>query len=137
MADKLSAKRRSWNMSRIRSENTKPEIMLRSQLHRMGFRFRVHHRGLPGRPDIVFPKYRTVVFVHGCFWHQHSGCIESVRPKTNQEYWNHKLDRNMERDRNSIRALRKAGWVVLRFWECEIEKNVNRVAKQIAKSMYG
>ena len=137
MTDTLNCQRRSWNMSRIRSTNTKPEIILRSVLHRMGFRFRVHCRGLPGRPDIVLPKYRTVIFVHGCFWHQHPGCIEAVRPKTNQEYWTAKLEGNVNRDRKNRRALRKEGWQVLRFWECQIEKHPIRIARRIAQKLRG
>lgn len=137
MTDKLTSQRRSWNMSRIRSADTKPEILLRSVLHRMGFRFRVHRQGLPGRPDIVLPKYRTVIFVHGCFWHQHPGCIEAVRPKTNMKYWTAKLDGNIKRDRKNFLALRKEGWNVFRFWECEIEKDPIRIAMQIAKELRG
>jgi DNA mismatch endonuclease (patch repair protein) len=137
MTDKLTPQKRSWNMSRIRSANTKPELLLRSALHRIGFRFRVHRRGLPGRPDIVLPKYHTVVFVHGCFWHQHPGCIEAVRPKTNEKYWKPKLDGNVDRDRKNIQTLRDEGWRVFRFWECEIEKNPIRIATLIAKKLRG
>jgi len=137
MTDKLTPRRRSWNMSRIRSANTKPEIVLRSVLHRMGFRFRIHQRGLSGRPDIVLPKYRTVIFVHGCFWHQHPGCIEAVRPKTNEKYWTAKLDGNVKRDRKNHQNLRKEGWRVFRFWECEIEKDPIRVATRITKELRG
>jgi DNA mismatch endonuclease, patch repair protein len=137
MTDKLTPQRRSWNMSRIRSADTKPEIVLRSVLHRMGFRFRVHRRGLPGRPDIVLPKYRTVIFVHGCFWHQHPRCNEAERPKSNTKYWTVKLDDNVKRDMKNRRALRKEGWKVFRFWECEIEKAPIRIAMQIAKELRG
>jgi DNA mismatch endonuclease (patch repair protein) len=124
-------------MSRIRSSDTKPEMLLRSALHRMGFRFRVHKKGLPGRPDIVLPKYHAVIFVHGCFWHQHPGCIEAVRPKTNQEYWTAKLENNVKRDRKNLETLRKGGWKVFRFWECEIEKDPIRISKQIHKKLQG
>jgi DNA mismatch endonuclease, patch repair protein len=137
MTDTLTPQRRSWNMSRIRSADTKPEIVLRSVLHRMGFRFRVHRKGLPGRPDIVLPKYRTVIFVHGCFWHQHPGCNEAVRPKTNTKYWTAKLDGNVTRDMENRWALLKDGWKVYRFWECEIEKEAIRIATQIAKELRG
>ena len=135
MTDKLKPHRRSWNMSRIRSADTKPELVLRSVLHRIGFRFRLHRRDLPGRPDIVLPKYQTVIFVHGCFWHQHPGCIEAVRPKTNKKYWTAKLDGNVKRDKTNCRSLRKMGWRVFRFWECEIEADPIRIAKQIAKKL--
>ena len=137
MTDKLTPQRRSWNMSRIRSTDTKPEMVLRSVLHRMGLRFRVHRRGLPGRPDIVLPKYHTVIFVHGCFWHQHPGCIEAVRPKSNKSYWMAKLDNNIKRDRKNIKALRHEGWRVFRFWECEIEKDPICIASRIAKELRG
>ncbi len=135
MTDNLSSQRRSWNMSRIRSTDTKPEIVLRSVLHRMGFRFRLHCRGLPGRPDIVLPKYNTVIFVHGCFWHQHPGCNEAVRPKTNVKYWVEKLEGNVKRDKRNHIALRRQGWRVFRLWECQIEKDPIRIAKQLAKKL--
>jgi len=137
MTDNLTPQRRSWNMSRIRSTDTKPEIILRSVLHRIGFRFRVNRRDLPGRPDIVLPKYHTVIFVHGCFWHQHPNCVEATRPKTNKNYWNAKLDGNEKRDRKNIQALYDKGWCVYRFWECEIKKNPIRIATQIAKELRG
>ena len=137
MTDKLSPERRSWNMSRIRSKDTKPEIIVRSLLHRMGYRFRIQSKDLPGRPDIVLPKYKTIIFVHGCFWHQHPGCIEAARPKTNKKYWNAKLDGNVKRDRKNIQALRDEGWRIFRFWECEIEKNPIRIATRIAKDLRG
>lgn len=137
MTDKLTPQRRSWNMSRIRSADTKLEIVLRSLLHRMGFRFRLHRRGLPGRPDVVLPKYHTVIFVHGCFWHQHPGCVEAVRPKTNKKYWTAKLDGNVKRDKRNRRSLRKDGWRVLRFWECQIEKDPIRIAMKIGKDLRG
>lgn len=136
MADKLSSERRSWNMRQIRSLNTKPEILIRSALHRRGFRFRIHHKLLPGRPDIVLSKYRTVVFINGCFWHQHKGCIEASRPKTNQDYWINKLESNIKRDRRNKDALRKKGWLVHRYWECEVLRNPERVADQIVNRLY-
>ena len=137
MADKLTKQRRSWNMSRIRSTDTKPEMVLRSVLHRMGFRFQLHRKDLAGRPDIVLPKYQTVIFVHGCFWHQHSGCNEAVRPKTNKEYWTKKLDGNVKRDKKNRSALRRDGWKVLRFWECQIEKDPIGIAIRIEKELRG
>jgi DNA mismatch endonuclease (patch repair protein) len=124
-------------MSRIRSCDTKPEMLLRSLLHRIGFRFRVHCKELPGRPDIVLPKYHTVIFVHGCFWHQHPGCIEATCPKSNTEYWKTKLEGNVTRDRRNSLALIESGWQVLRFWECELEKDPVQIAIRIAETLRG
>jgi DNA mismatch endonuclease (patch repair protein) len=121
MADRLSKARRSWNMSRIRGSNTGPERTVRSLLHRLGFRFRLQGRGLPGRPDIVLPKYRTVVFVHGCFWHRHRGCKDCTTPSNNRNFWVKKLDGNVARDGVKKRVLRKLGWRVVVVWECETE----------------
>ena len=137
MTDKLTPQKRSRNMRRIRSVDTKPEIILRSVLHRMGFRFRVNHRGLPGRPDIVLPKYHSVVFVQGCFWHQHSGCLDAVRPKSNVAYWTAKLDGNVNRDRKNYQILQCQGWRVFRYWECEIEKDPISVAIRLAEKLRG
>jgi len=106
-------------MSRIRGVDTKPELLVRSLLHRMGYRFRLHRRDLPGRPDIVLPKYRAVVFVHGCFWHRHRGCRYAYVPKSRKDFWKRKFARNVERDREVRHLLRKAGWKILVVWECE------------------
>jgi DNA mismatch endonuclease (patch repair protein) len=119
--DKLDAQRRSKNMRQIRSKNTKPEVLLRSLLHKAGYRFRLHRKDLPGKPDIVFPGRRKVIFVHGCFWHQHPGCREGRLPGTRPDYWP-KLERNVERDTAAIEQLRELGWKVLTVWECEISK---------------
>ena len=105
-------------MSRIRGKDTKPELRVRSQLHRMGYRFRLHRKDLPGRPDIVLPKYDTVIFVHGCFWHRHKGCRFAYTPKTRVEFWQTKFDLNVRRDRRNEAALRKRGWRIIRIWEC-------------------
>lgn len=110
---------RSEIMARIRSKNTTPELAVRQALHAAGLRFRLHRTDLPGRPDIVFPGRRTVVFVHGCFWHSHPGCKRARIPGTRQEYWVPKLLRNVERDQAAAAALRSAGWRVLIVWECE------------------
>ncbi len=118
--DHLSKTKRSWNMSLIKSKDTKPEVIVRSIVHRLGFRFRLHKSGLPGSPDIVLKKYKTVIFVHGCFWHQHKGCKRSNIPKTNQKYWIPKLERNLERDRINKRDLKKDGWKVIVLWECQM-----------------
>jgi DNA mismatch endonuclease (patch repair protein) len=121
MADTLTAEHRSWNMSRILSKNTTPEKVVRSILHRMGYRFSLHRKDLPGCPDIVLPKYRTVIFVHGCFWHRHKGCKDASLPKTRTEWWLDKLDGNVSRDCRNQSALRKAGWRVQTVWECETQ----------------
>ncbi len=105
-------------MSRVRQKDTKPEMVVRSALHGMGFRFRLHRRDLPGTPDIVLPRYRKVVFVHGCFWHQHEGCRRASRPATNIEFWNRKLDANMVRDALVAAQLRALGWEPLVVWQC-------------------
>jgi len=126
MADHLTAERRSWNMSRISAKNTKPELAVRLLLHRMGYRFRLHRKDLPGRPDLVLPKYGTVVFVHGCFWHGHKGCHRANIPKSRRSYWIDKLAKNAERDKRNQRKLRKAGWRVLTVWECRT-KDLSRL----------
>jgi DNA mismatch endonuclease, patch repair protein len=118
--DKLDVQRRSENMRRIRNKNTKPEITLRSLLHKQGYRFRIHCKDLPGKPDIVFPGRRKVIFVHGCFWHQHSGCREGRLPGTRLDYWRPKLKMNHERDEAAIRDLLALGWEVMVIWDCEI-----------------
>jgi DNA mismatch endonuclease (patch repair protein) len=120
MVDYISKEHRSWNMSRIRSRDTKPELIVRSMLHKKGYRFRLHQKNLPGKPDIVLSKYKTCIFVHGCFWHQHRGCIEASKPKTNSAYWRTKLKRNRRRDRRNCKKLVSLGWQVIIIWECEI-----------------
>jgi DNA mismatch endonuclease (patch repair protein) len=109
-------------MSRIRSRDTAPEIFVRSVLHRLGFRFRKNVKTLPGKPDIVLPKYKFVIFIHGCFWHQHPGCSRSTIPKSNTSYWIPKLAKNTKRDVEHILAMEKLGWKVLVVWECEVKK---------------
>jgi DNA mismatch endonuclease (patch repair protein) len=125
VVDLLSPARRSWNMSRIRGGNTKPELAVRSALHRMGYRFTVNgplNRKLPGHPDIVLPKHRTAVFVHGCFWHRHEGCRDTTTPKTRSAWWLEKLSSNVARDQKNQLALRNAGWNVVVVWECHAAK---------------
>ena len=114
---------RSYNMSRIKSTNSKPEEMVRKYLFSKGLRYRINVKTLPGKPDIVFRKYRTVVFVNGCFWHGHQGCRYFVMPKSNTEYWNKKIAGNVERDRNVIAQLEELGWNVITVWECQLKKD--------------
>lgn len=133
--DIWTKKKRSEVMSKIRGKNTKPEMILRSQLFRKGFRFRVHQKDLPGKPDIVFPKYKTVIFVHGCFWHFHNNCREGRIPSTNSKYWEQKLIKNKIRDQNNIKSLRKKNWRVIVVWECQIEKNINKTVMNVMRKL--
>jgi DNA mismatch endonuclease (patch repair protein) len=119
--DKLSKERRSWNMSRIKSKNTNPEKIVRSFLHNMGFRFRIHRKDLPGKPDIVLPKYKTIIEVRGCYWHRHKGCREASNPKSNISYWQDKFNRNIKRDKQNKKLLNEKGWTVIIVWECQTE----------------
>ena len=116
----MTTAHRSWNMSRIRSRNTGPEKAVRSLLHRMGYRFRLHRRDLPGVPDIVLPKYHAVVLVHGCFWHRHPGCKYAYTPKTRVDFWQAKFAANVRRDAEVQALLSDLGWAVLIVWECEL-----------------
>ncbi len=117
--DKISPQRRSANMRAIRSKGTKPEILVRRLAHSLGFRYRLHRKDLPGKPDLAFISRRKAIFVHGCFWHQHAGCPEGKIPASNVAYWGPKLARNGERDRKNESVLCEAGWNVLTIWECE------------------
>lgn len=119
--DKLSKERRSANMSRIRSKDTCPEITLRKLIHGLGYRFRLHRRDLPGKPDLAFPSQKKAIFVHGCFWHQHPGCREGRVPGSRLEYWVPKLSRNQQRDKAVQAALKEQGWRSLVVWECELK----------------
>jgi DNA mismatch endonuclease (patch repair protein) len=121
MADVFAPEKRSLVMARIKGSNTRPEMMVRSIVHRMGFRFRIHRKDLPGRPDIVLPKHRKVIFVHGCFWHGHEGCPRSARPSSNQGFWDNKLSGNVERDKRNLFELEKLGWKTLVLWTCEVK----------------
>ena len=141
MVDRISTKHRSWNMSRIKSADTKPEIFVRKLLHSMGFRFRLngkvskkyHPKGiLPGKPDIVLAGYKTVVFVHGCFWHRHKDCKDATIPKTRTDWWLEKLNKNVERDIKIKKELDKSGWNVVVIWECEtLLKNTDELNKKL------
>ena len=128
MTDTLTPAQRSALMSRIRGVDTKPELAVRRALHAQGYRYRIHLRGLPGRPDVVFTKRRKAVFVHGCFWHRH-GCAKSSDPKSHVEYWQTKFESNVERDRRNQNELTRDGWRVFVAWECEVEKDESLVAR--------
>jgi len=130
MVDTLSKQHRSWNMACISSKNTKPEKLVRSLLHGLGYRFRIHDRNLPGSPDIVLPKYKTVIFVHGCFWHRHRGCKRCSTPSSNKNYWLSKFEHNIQKDRRNKTQLKKLGWRVETIWECQT-KNIDQVTKYI------
>lgn len=129
--DRLTPERRSWLMSRIGSRDTGPELAVRSLLHRLGFRFRLHRRDLPGTPDIVLPGRHAVVFVHGCFWHGHT-CKRAGMPKSRNTYWAEKIEANRRRDANKRRMLRSRGWRVLTVWECEL-KNPDRLSARLLR----
>lgn len=117
-------------MARVKGRNTEPERLVRSLLHKMGYRFRLHRRDLPGSPDIVLPKHRKVIFVHGCFWHGHKGCRKASRPSTNVDFWNNKIDKNMRRDTKVRKELKALGWKVLVLWECETRKT-NKLTRKL------
>jgi len=122
--DHLSKEERSLNMSKIRSKDTLPEILVRKALWRMGYRFRLHYKKLPGKPDIVIVKDKIAIFVHGCFWHRHRNCIEASRPKTNSDYWEVKIAKNVKRDKKHKMEITKLGWKIIVIWECMIKKEV-------------
>ncbi|MBW1701617.1 MAG: DNA mismatch endonuclease Vsr [Deltaproteobacteria bacterium] len=135
MTDVFSQEKRSWIMSRVKGRDTKPEILVRSFIFRMGFRFRLHRRDLPGTPDIVLPRHGKVIFVHGCFWHGHKRCPRSKRPTTNENFWNKKLDGNIKRDKRYRRELRHMGWKVLIVWECET-KNPEKLLRKLERFLH-
>ncbi len=122
MADRLSKEKRSWNMSRIHGADTSIEVKVRKYLYHAGFRYRKNDKRFPGKPDIVLPRYKCVVFIHGCFWHNHSGCKGATIPKTRTEFWMQKLNRNVCNDSKHTQLLEDMGWRVLVVWECEIKK---------------
>ena len=119
MTDIYGQEKRSSIMARVPATGTKPELIVRQVAHALGYRFRLHRANLPGRPDLVFPRHRKVIFVHGCFWHGHENCRKAKRPETNRSFWERKLSRNVERDHQNLAALRETGWMILVVWECE------------------
>ncbi|CAN7702846.1 very short patch repair endonuclease [Pseudomonas brassicacearum] len=134
MTDFLSPKERSERMARIRGSNTRPEIALRKVLHSLGLRYRLNGSGLPGKPDLVFPRHKAVVFVHGCFWHRHFNCNIATTPKSNTEFWVEKFEKNVARDERVTMLLKAAGWRVFVVWECEVGsvRNANTTGKKLA-----
>lgn len=133
--DTLTSEKRSWNMSRIRGTNTKPELTVRSMLHRMGYRFRISDKKLPGKPDIVLPKYKAVIFVHGCFWHRHLGCKYTYTPKSRTHFWNEKFKENIKRDEKTLILLRESGWYPIIVWACEVKINPKGTLEKITKAL--
>jgi len=121
MADVHTVKQRSYNMSRIKGKNTKPEMLVRKFLHANGYRYKLHDKKLPGKPDIVLPKYKTVIFVHGCFWHGHANCKYFSVPKTRTKWWTEKINGNKANDEKAVKALKKDGWKVITVWECHLK----------------
>jgi len=121
--DKVTREKRSWNMSRVRSKNTKPELLVRSFLYKMGYRFRLHVKQLPGNPDVVLPKYRAVIFVHGCFWHGHNDCKGGEIPKTRFLFWQNKIFENVSRDKKAFIELNLNAWRIAIVWECALKNN--------------
>lgn len=131
LADVHDKKTRSFNMSKIKGKDTKPEILVRHYLFSKGLRYRINDRRYPGTPDIVLPKYRTAVFVNGCFWHKHEGCRYFVWPKNNAEFWKEKIDKNAARDQKNYSLLREAGWNVLIVWECQLKSQSREIELQL------
>lgn len=121
-------------MAAVRREDTQPELQVRSLLHRLGYRFRLHQKELPGSPDIVLPRFRTVVLVHGCFWHQHTGCAKARLPKSNVQFWSSKFQKNVERDRRKEVALNSLGWKVVVVWQCEL-RNIENLGQKLRSEL--
>jgi len=137
MADVHNKATRSYNMSQIKGKDTKPEMLVRKFLHANGFRYKLHDKSLPGKPDIVLPKYRTVIFVHGCFWHGHKNCKYYVTPKTRTEWWLNKINGNITNDLKSAKFLKQDGWKIITIWECQlksarIEKSLNSLLQKLS-----
>ena len=124
--DTITKEQRSLNMGKIKSKNTLPELLIRKALWRLGYRYRLHYKKLPGKPDIVIVKDKIAIFVHGCFWHRHRNCIEASRPKTNSEYWETKINKNIERDSKHKKEIIKLGWKVIIIWECNVKKDIEK-----------
>ena len=137
MADVHSKAQRRFNMQQIKSKNTRPEMLVRKFLFAHGYRYRLHYKKLPGKPDIILPKYKTVIFVHGCFWHGHTNCKYYVVPKTRTDWWLNKINRNIALDNKAITALKKEGWKIITVWECKlkpamVEKTLSALLKKLS-----
>ncbi len=138
VADVHTIEQRRYNMQQIKATNTKPELLVRKFLHATGFRYSLHKKNLPGKPDIVLPKYRTIIFIHGCFWHGHSNCKYFTMPKTRTEWWTDKINANKVNDAKVLKALKKEGWKVITIWECslkpaKIERTLHMLSKHLVK----
>jgi DNA mismatch endonuclease, patch repair protein len=133
--DIWSSEKRSEVMALVRSKNTKPEVRLRKALFSLGYRYRLHDKDLPGKPDIVLSKYRTVIYMHGCFWHRHANCRAATIPKSNADYWTHKFEKNLQRDAAHQQALEALGWRVIVVWECELRVDILKVLAGINDKM--
>jgi DNA mismatch endonuclease, patch repair protein len=137
MADVHTKQVRSYNMSRIKGKNTKPEMLVRRFLHANGYRYRLHDKRLPGKPDIVLPKYKSIIFVHGCFWHGHKNCKYFVVPKTRTDWWLNKINGNIANDVKAAKALKKEGWRIINLWECDLKpaklsKTLNKLSQKLS-----
>ncbi len=130
--DRISKEHRSWNMSRIRGRDTKPEMIVRRLLHKNGYRFRLHRKDLPGKPDIVLSKYKVVIFVNGCYWHRHPSCKYAYTPRSRVDFWKAKFEDNVKRDKAAQTALQELGWKVVIIWECET-KNIDSLTRQLKR----
>ncbi len=136
MSDVHSKETRSYNMSRIRSTHTKPEMLVRKFLHAHGYRYTLHNKKLPGKPDIVLPKYKTIVFIHGCFWHGHDNCKYYVVPKTRTDWWLNKINTNKANDEKALKALKKEGWKIITIWECDLKPaKIDKTLASLLKKM--
>lgn len=131
MADRISKEHRSWNMSRIRGKDTNIEKLVRGYLFSKGLRFRKNDKRYPGKPDVVLPKYKTVIFVHGCFWHRHNGCKYATTPKTNTDFWMEKFRKNVENDELHTKQLQEMGWRVITIWECELKDSFEETMRRV------
>lgn len=135
MADSITPEHRSWNMSRIRGKDTKIEVEVRKYLFARGFRFRKNDKRFPGKPDVVLPKYKTVVFVNGCFWHMHEGCKQGRLPKSNLDYWREKLEKNVANDKLHEQQLTEMGWNTITLWECELKKDFEGIMDSLVETL--
>lgn len=135
MSDNLTPERRSWNMSRIKSKDTKIEVEVRKYLFSKGYRFRKNDKRYPGKPDIVLPKYHVAIFIHGCFWHRHEGCKDATIPKTRTEFWLEKFEKNVRNDQIKQEKLKELGWKVIVIWECELKKDFLKTMERLEKEL--